>query len=67
MFQRLVEKIGAAGQVIEDYGGYEIVVTDNEGFPWHGVFDLLNENGFQIWIDKGEDGRIRIMSKPEVN
>ena len=66
MYQKLVERIGSTGRVIEDYGGYEIIVTDNKEFPWFDVFNLLNSSGFQIWIDK-KDKHIQIMSKPEVN
>ncbi|WP_299291163.1 hypothetical protein [Nitrosopumilus sp.] len=66
MYQRLIERVGSTGKVIEDYGGYEIIVTDNKEFPWFDVFNLLVENGFQIWIVK-ENDHLQIMSKPEVN
>ena len=66
MFLILKEKIGNTAQVIEDYGGYEITVTDNERFPWNEIFSLLIDSGFQIWINK-KNSHIQIMSKPEVN
>ena len=66
MYQKLIELIGSTGKVIEDYGGYEIIVTDNKEFPWFDVFNMLVESGFQIWIDKKGD-QIQLMSKPEVN
>jgi len=66
MYITLKSKIGETGKVEEDYGGYEITVTDNENFPWHEVFLLLIDSGFQIWINKGEHSQIQIMSKTEV-
>ena len=66
MYQRLVAKIGNTGIVAEDYGGYEITVTDNEKFPWEQVFSMLLDSGFQIWVGK-KNSHIQLMSKPEVN
>lgn len=59
-------KIGTTGKIFEDYGGYEILVTDSEKFPWKGVFEMLIDSGFQIWIVKN-NSHIQIESKPEVN
>ena len=68
MYLKLKDKIRTTGIVTEDYGGYEITVKDNERFPWSDVFLLLLDSGFQIWIDKGDDGsQIQVMAKPEVN
>ena len=66
MYKILKETIGSTGKINEDYGGYEIIVTDKVQFPWFDVFYLLIERGFQIWIDKKDD-QILIMSKQEVN
>ncbi|MDH3278248.1 MAG: hypothetical protein OEL77_04820 [Nitrosopumilus sp.] len=66
MFIILKKTIGTTAKVVEDYGGYEITVTDKEKFPWFDVFLLLLDSGFQIWIDK-KNSHIQIMSKPEVN
>ena len=51
---------------MEDYGGYEITVIDDEKFPWVDVFSLLLDSGFQVWINK-KNSHIQVMSKPEVN
>ncbi len=67
MYIILKSKIGKTGKVEEDYGGYEITVTDNEKFPWYEIFSLLVDSGFQIWINKNGHAQIQIMSKPEVN
>ena len=66
MFLILKKKIGDTANIVEDYGGYEITVTDNKNFPWKDVFSLLIDSGFQIWINK-KNSYIQIMSKPEVN
>ena len=66
MLERLRIKIGNTGKLSEDYGGYEIIVTDPQNFPWNDVFEMLVDSGFQIWIDK-HGSQIRIESKPEVN
>jgi len=52
MFLILKKKIGNTANVVEDYGGYEITVNDNENFPWNEIFSLLIDSGFQIWINK---------------
>ena len=66
MYLILKSKVGKTGKIVEDYGGYEITVTDNEKFPWVEVFSLLVDSGFQVWINK-KNSYIQIMSKPEVN
>ena len=66
MLERLRVKIGSTGKIVEDYGGYEILVIDSEKFPWKGVFEMLIDSGFQIWIVKN-NSHIQIESKPEVN
>lgn len=66
LYITLESKIGSTGTVAEDYGGFEITVTDNENFPWREVFLILIDSGFQIWINKDEHARIQIMSKTEV-
>lgn len=66
LFQILKEKIGNTANVVEDYGGYEITVINNEKFPWVEIFSLLLDSGFQVWIDK-QNSHIQILSKPEVN
>ena len=66
MLEKLRLKIQNTGKVLEDYGGYEIIVLDSEKFPWNDVFEMLIDSGFQIWINK-KNSRIQIESKPEVN
>ena len=66
MLEKLRVRIGTTGQVLEDYGGYEILVLDSEVFPWKDVFTMLIDSGFQIWINK-KNSQIQIESKPEVN
>ena len=66
MFLILKKKIGSTANIVEEYGGYEITVTDDEKFPWVEVFSLLLDSGFQVWIDK-KNSHIQVMSKPEVN
>lgn len=60
------EKIGDTGKTSEDYGGYEITVTDGKKFPWNDVFETLIDSGFQVWIHK-QNSHLQIISKPEVN
>ena len=66
LFLILKKAIGSTAKIVEDYGGYEITVIDNEKFPWVEVFSLLLDSGFQVWINK-KNSHIQIMSKPEVN
>ena len=66
MLERLKDKIRSTGKISEDYGGYEIIVTDSKNFPWNDIFEMLIDSGFQVWIDK-TNSHIRIESKPEVN
>ncbi|HUT05725.1 MAG TPA: hypothetical protein VMW74_03430 [Nitrosopumilaceae archaeon] len=66
MFLNLKKIIGSTAKIIENYGGYEITITDDEKFPWVDVFSLLLDSGFQVWIDK-RNSHIQVMSKPEVN
>lgn len=66
MLQILREKIGDSGKTVEDYGGYEITVTDEKKFPWKDVFETLIDSGFQVWIHK-QNSHLQIISKPEVN
>jgi len=66
LFIILKKTIGTTAKVVENYGGYEITVTDITKFPWFDVFSLLLDAGFQVWIDK-KNLHIQIMSKPEIN
>jgi len=66
LFLALKKIIDSTAQIVEDYGGYEITVTDDKKFPWVDVFSLLLDSGFQVWIDK-KNSHIQVMSKPEVN
>ena len=66
MLEALKIKIGTTGKISEDYGGYEIIVTDPKNFPWKEIFEMLVDSGFQIWINK-KNSHIQIESKPEVN
>lgn len=65
MFLILKKMIDNTAYVVEDYGGYEITVIDNNKFSWNEVFSLLIDSGFQIWINK-KNSHIQIMSKTEV-
>ena len=62
---KLKEAIKDTGKIYEQYGGFDILVLDNEKFPWTTVFELLIDSGFQIWINK-KNSHIEINSKPEV-
>ena len=66
MLEKLRTKIGNEGKIVEDYGGYEILVLNPEKFPWKEIFEMLIDSGFQIWIVKN-NSHIQIESKPEVN
>lgn len=66
MFLVLKKIIGTTAKIVENYGGFEITVTDIKKFPWVDVFSLLLDSGFQVWIDK-KNSHIQVMSKPEVN
>jgi len=66
LFLVLKKIIGSTAKIAEDYGGYEITVTDEKKFPWVEVFTLLLDSGFQVWIDR-KNSHIQVMSKPEVN
>ena len=66
MLEKLRTKIGKEGKIVEDYGGYEILVLNHEKFPWKEIFEMLIDSGFQIWIVKN-NSHIQIESKPEVN
>ncbi|WP_316504251.1 hypothetical protein [Nitrosopumilus sp.] len=66
MFLILKKIIGSTANIVENYGGFEITVTDDKKFPWIAVFSLLLDSGFQIWIDR-KGSHIQVMSKPEVN
>ena len=65
IYQKLKSLVGNTGKIEEEYGGFEITVTDDENFPWKDVFLSLIDSGFQIWINK-TDFHLQIMSKPEV-
>ena len=62
---KLKDEIKDTGKIDEQYGGFDILVLDNERFPWPSVFEMLIDSGFQIWINK-KDSHIEIISKPEV-
>ena len=65
IFQKLIEAIRETGKITEHYGGFDIIVLDNEKFPWTSVFEMLIDSGFQIWINK-KNSHLEIISKPEV-
>ena len=58
---KVIKIVGETGEVVSEYGGYEITVVKPSLFPWYAVLDLLIETGQEIWINK--DGEIRINTK----
>lgn len=65
IFLKLHEVIKETGKIDEQYGGFDILVLDNDQFPWTAVFEMLIDSGFQIWINK-KDSHLEINAKPEV-
>ena len=60
----VIKIVGETGEVVPEYGGYEITIVKPSFFPWHAVLDLLIETGQEIWITK--DGEIRIYTRSKV-
>jgi len=58
--------IGDKGRIVEEYGGYLIVVQDQITFPWADVFRILLRIGHAVWVE-ARDGRVVIVSKPEAD
>lgn len=62
---KIVKIVGGTGEVVPEYGGYEIRVVKPDRFPWYAVLDLLLETGQEVWITK-KDGKISINTEPKV-
>lgn len=66
MLYELRDMIAQSGRVEEVYGGYEIMITDTEHFPWYKVIYFLLDSSFEVWMERTEYGLL-IMSKPAVD
>jgi hypothetical protein len=68
MLQDLRDAIGTSGRVEEEYGGYQITIQDAERFPWYRIFNMLLESSsFDVWLEKSEEDRLQIVSKPVID
>lgn len=65
MLIKLKGLVGESGIVSELYGGYEITVLDTNVFPWEGVFNLLLDASYEVWITRSLN-KLVILSKPPV-
>ena len=66
MLYELRDMVAQSGRVEEVYGGYEIMITDTERFPWYKVIFFLLDSSFEVWMERTEYGLL-IMSKPAVD
>ena len=62
---KVIKILGDTGEIVPQYGGYEITVVKPDRFPWYAVLDLLLETGQEIWITQ-KDGEIRIKTAPKI-
>jgi hypothetical protein len=61
----VIKIVSETGEVVPEYGGYEITLVKPGLFPWYVVLDLLIEPGQEIWITKYREIRINTKSKVE--
>ncbi len=66
MLIKLKGLVGESGIVSELYGGYEITVLDTNVFPWEGVFNLLLDASYEVWISRSLNKQLVVLSKPPV-
>jgi hypothetical protein len=59
---KLKELIGSAGELTIYYGGYEIIVSDNDNFMWGELFNYVLQYGFNVYIGLKE-GKINVIIK----
>lgn len=59
----LKDIVGEDGEVLQEYGGYAILVKNSSSFPWPDVFRMLLRLGHSVWVELMED-RLVIISKP---
>ena len=62
---KIIKRVGDTGEIVPEYGGYEITVVKPDRFPWYALLDLLLETGQEVWITK-KDGKISIHTEPKV-
>lgn len=62
LLEELNEIIGSSGELAATYGGYTILVKD-EDFRFYQVFKKLLSLGLDVWIIES-DGQLKIVSKP---
>ncbi len=62
---KVIKIVGDTGEIIPEYGGYEIMIVKPDLFPWHAALGLLIETGQEIWITK-KDGEIIIKTAPKI-
>ncbi|MEM4416692.1 MAG: hypothetical protein QXD32_01385 [Nitrososphaerota archaeon] len=43
-------QVGKHGEVITEYGGFEIVVEDPAYFPWYDVIATLLKYDYSVWM-----------------
>jgi hypothetical protein len=43
-------QVGKHGEVITEYGGFEIVVEDPAFFPWYDVIATLLKYDYSVWV-----------------
>ncbi|GBC69415.1 hypothetical protein HRbin01_01113 [archaeon HR01] len=43
-------QVGKHGEVITEYGGFEIVVNDPAFFPWYDVIATLLKYDYSVWV-----------------
>jgi hypothetical protein len=63
--EKLKETVKETAKVSPLYGGFEILISKPDRFPWYQVIHQLIEIGHEIWVDRVK-GRICITSKPKV-
>lgn len=60
---RIEELVKGKGEVALSYGGFEITVSDPQGFPWWEIFKTLLDASFDVWVI-GKEGKTTICCKP---
>ncbi len=53
---------GASAEVRATYGGLEITVLDDAGFPWAPVLRILTDAGQDVWV-RASGEKLEIRSK----
>jgi hypothetical protein len=62
----LCKQVAPAGTVEGVYGGFEIVVIDENAFPWANVLRRLVQSGHQVWLEERK-GKLVIMTQPSID